>query len=126
MADAGIEAFRAGLAPDMLATVDALRAVVIAAAPALNERIKWNAPSFAVGDEDRVTLGIERKGGVRVVLHRGAKAKDAAGFVFDDPAGLAKWPAVDRGVMVFADAAAVAAKREALAEIVARWVVVTS
>ena len=121
-----IDAYMAGLAPDARAAVDALRAIVINAAPQLNERIKWNAPSFAIGDEDRVTLGIERKGGVRVVLHRGAKVKDAAGFAFDDPAKLAKWPAADRGVLTFADAAAVEAEREALRDLFARWIAATS
>lgn len=121
-----VDAFRAGLTPDLLATVDALRAIVAAAHPDLAERIKWNAPSFAIGDDDRLTLGLERKGGVRLVLHRGVKAKDAAGFVFGDPDGLATWPAVDRGIARFSDAADVAAKRDALLDLCARWIAATT
>ena len=121
-----VDAYLAGLAPEVRAAVDALREIVIDAAPQLTERIKWNAPSFAVGDEDRITLGIERKGGVRVVLHRGAKAKDSQGFAFADPAELATWPASDRGVLIFADADEVEVKRELLAVLFARWIAATS
>lgn len=120
-----IETFRQSLPADTLATVDALRAAITAACPDLVERLKWNAPSFALSpadDDDRITLGLERKGGVRVVFHRGAKAKDVTGFVFEDSAKLAKWLAPDRGVAVFADAAAVAARREALDDLCRRWV----
>ena len=117
-----IEAFRAGLDPETLRTVDRLRTIIAAAHPGLVERIKWNAPSFALGDDDLVTLGLERRGGIRLVLHRGAKPKDPAGFAFDDPAGLARWPEVDRGVMVFQDLAAVEASAEAVGDLCARWV----
>lgn len=117
-----IEAFRAGLDPETLATVDRLRAIVASAHPDLVERIKWNAPSFALGEDDLITLGLERRGGVRLVLHRGARPKDPAGFSFDDPAGLARWPAVDRGVAVFPNADAVEAEAEALRDLCARWV----
>ena len=116
-----IDTCRATLDPDILAMVDALRGIAAAAGPDLTERIKWNAPSFAVGDEDRITLGLERKGGVRVVLHRGAKAKDSAGFDFPDPDRLATWPASDRGVLTFATLAEIEDKRAALGDLFARW-----
>lgn len=125
-----IDAFRQSLDAETLAIVDALRGVITAGSSGLTERLKWNAPSFAVApagdDDDRITLGLERKGGVRVVFHRGAKLKDATGFVFEDSAKLAKWPAPDRGVVVFADAAAVAAKREAFSDLCARWMDATT
>ena len=124
-----VEAFRQGLDAETLATVDALRRAIAIAHPSLTERLKWNAPSFALGsgdDDDRITLGLERKGGVRVVLHRGAKVKDSSGFVFEDSAGLAKWPARDRGVMVFADVPAVEAKRAALENLCERWIAATT
>lgn len=115
-----IEAYRASLAPDVLAAVDALRAIAAAAHPNLSERIKWNAPSFALGDEDRITLGLNPKGGVRAVLHRGAKVK-ADDFRFDDRDGLAQWPAPDRGVLSFADAGDIEEHRAALLDLFTRW-----
>lgn len=61
-----------------------------------------------------------------MVLHRGAKVKDATGFGVADPAELAKWPAPDRGVVVFADAAAVGAKAESFSDLCARWLEATA
>ncbi|ATC34281.1 DUF1801 domain-containing protein [Caulobacter vibrioides] len=114
--------FLARLDPETRSMVERLRAIVNSAAPVLAERIKWNAPSFALGDDDLITLGLERRGGVRLVLHRGAKPKDTVDFRFDDPGRLARWPAPDRGVMVFKDLQAVEATAPALRELCARWV----
>jgi hypothetical protein len=116
-----VDAFRAGLDEDVRQVVDLLREIIASAHDGLAERIKWNAPSFALGDDDLITLGLERRGGVRVVFHRGAKPKDAAGFIFEDPAGLARWPAADRGVAIFGDRDAVAEQREALRDLCVRW-----
>ena len=110
----------------MRATVDALRAIIAASNPELTERIKWNAPSFALADDDRITLGIATKGAVRVVLHRGAAVKDAGDFRFDDPGGLAEWRTADRGVMTFANADEVEMRREALQSLFARWLEATA
>lgn len=117
-----LQAWLANLSPENRTLVDRLRGIVRTGAPELDEAIKWNAPSFADGDQDRVTLGLERKGGVRVVLHRGAAVKDAADFFFEDPAKVAKWPSADRGVATFADVSAVEAKASALEDLIRRWV----
>ena len=114
--------FLASRDPETRSTVERLREIIAAAAPGLNERIKWNAPSFALGEDDLITLGLERRGGVRLVLHRGAKPKDVSAFRFDDPAGLARWAAPDRGVAVFQTAGDVDARSEALRDLCARWV----
>ncbi len=98
-----VERFREGLDAQTLQTVDAIRPIIAACYPGITEGLKWNAPSFALGGDDRITLGLERKGGVRVVVHRGAKPKVLGGFSFDDRDGLARWPAPDRGVIVFQD-----------------------
>lgn len=116
-----VEAWLGALGTKERAMIDRLRAIVRAAAPGLDESIKWNAPSFAEGSHDRVTLGLERKGGVRVVLHRGA-AKSKVVVDFEDSDGVARWPSHDRGVATFASLAAVEAKSFALEALVRRWV----
>lgn len=121
-----VEVFRKKLDLQTLETVDAIRSIVSAAHSGLQESIKWNAPSFALGGDDRITLGLERRGGVRVVLHRGAKTKDSAGFSFDDKTGLARWPAPDRGIMVFSNIAEVEQHAAALSELCSRWLAATS
>jgi hypothetical protein len=78
------DGFRRTLDSNTLAIVDALRAIISSARADLTEWIKWNAPGFAVSDDDRITLGIEHDGAVRLVLHRGAEKKKAP-FAFEDP-----------------------------------------
>lgn len=117
-----VEAWLGGVSATDRAGLDHLRAIVSSAAPDLTETIKWNAPSFADGDQDRVTLGIERKGGWRVVLHRGATVKDTAGFAFEDSSKVARWPSADRGVATFADLSAAEASAADLEDLIRRWV----
>lgn len=122
---ADVERFREALNVGVLQTIDAIRAIVAHSHPGLKEGIKWNAPSFKLGDDDLITLGLERSGGVRVVLHRGAKLKAVDGFHFDDPDGLARWPSPDRGVIVFRDQADVAQRADALSNLCSRWLAAT-
>jgi len=116
-----VEAYLESLSPEDLARVNRLREIVRSAGPDLAEDIKWNAPSFSRNGTDCVTLGIERKGGVRMVLHRGAKTQSTAGFSFDDTDGIAKWPAADRGVVVLGSVDEIAEQEDALVRLVARW-----
>ncbi|MGL4542184.1 MAG: DUF1801 domain-containing protein [Polymorphobacter sp.] len=114
------------LKPGDRAMVDALRALAQAAHPGVTEHIKWNAPSFCVDGDDRITLGLQPKRGVRAVLPRGAKVKDATGFAFVDNAGLATWPTVDRGVLSFKSEAEIAAVAPAITDLFARWLAATT
>lgn len=117
-----VDAWLDSLSPGDREAVDRLRRIVTSAQPGLTETIKWNAPSFADGDQDRVTLGIERKGGMRLVLHRGVEVKDAAAFRFDDPEAVAKWPAPDRGVVSLKTLAEIDARGLAIARLIRRWI----
>ncbi len=121
-----VGAYVAGLDAATSAMVTQLRALALVAAPGINERIKWKAPSFGPGDDDRITLGLDPKGGVRVILHRGATAKADAGFRFDDPSGLIRWAAPDRGVLGFRTAAEIDAARSEIADIFTRWLAATN
>jgi hypothetical protein len=119
-----VETWLAGQTANVREGVERLRALVRSVEAPWEETIKWNAPSFAIGGEDRVTLGVERKGGWRVVLHRGAAVRDD-GFSFDDPDGLATWPTPDRGVVVVRDLAVLSAMEPALTDLIRRWVAAT-
>lgn len=116
-----VEAFRNGLDPETLATVDALRALIAATDARLHEGFKWNAPSFRLGTDHCVTLGLERKGGVRVVLHRGVLKKDAGNFNFDDPDRLAVWPSKDRGILIVRSLSELQTIRHKITDLVCRW-----
>lgn len=120
-----VEAWLAAQTPDIRSAVERLRAIVLNAADGVTEHIKWNGPSFCIDGDDRITVGLAPRGGVRAVLHRGVRVKDATGFVFPDDSGLIQWAAPDRGVVAFADEAAVAAHAEAFADICRRWLEAT-
>ncbi len=127
MTSAAVEAWLAALDPAVRPAVDRLRAIVRDAAGAATvETIKWNAPSFAHRGADRVTLNLGPKGSLRLILHRGAKAIDDPGVAFADPAGLARWPAPDRGVVSLRAAAEVDAKAAAIGDLVRRWIAAPS
>ena len=119
-----VGAWLAACPREAMPAIEALRAVVRTAGPDLVEGIKWNAPSYAQDGADRITLGLEKNGGVRIVLHRGA-GNEVAGFSFEDPAQLARWPAPDRGVLTFRSAAEVEAQRNLLTDLLTRWLEAT-
>ena len=108
------------------AEVETLRGLILDAVPDLVERIKWNAPSFGPGNDDRITMRLHPGDRVQLILHRGAKAGADDLFRFEDPDKLITWAAPDRGVITFADADDLAQKSEALAAILRRWVAMTT
>jgi len=107
------------------AEIEALRRLILDAVPDLDERIKWNAPSFGRGD-DRLTMRIHPGDRVQLILHRGAKAGADDFFRFEDPEKLIAWAAPDRGVVTFKDAGDLEEKSAALPEILRRWVACTT
>jgi hypothetical protein len=121
-----VDRYRTALDSDILNLVDAVRNIVASADPHLTEGIKWNAPSFAIKGEDRITLGLERKGGIRVVFHRGAKPQPLHGFRFDDVDALAEWPAPDRGVVKFRDRADLERRAKEFGDLCVRWIAATN
>jgi hypothetical protein len=120
-----VGAWLAARTPDIRGAVERLRAIVLGAGDGVTEHIKWNGPSFCIDGDDRITIGLLPRGGVRAILHRGVKVKDATGFAFADDSGLIQWAAPDRGVVTFADEAAIAARADAFADICRRWLEAT-
>ena len=121
-----VDAYLDGLQHARKADVAALRLMILAAVPDLVERIKWNAPSFGLGDDDRITMRLHPGDRVQVILHRGARAGADDFFRFEDPDGLIAWAAPDRGVITFHDADDLAGKSAALSEVLRRWIACTT
>jgi hypothetical protein len=108
------------------AEIETLRKLIHDAVPGLEERIKWNAPSFGKGEDDRITMRLHPGDRLQLILHRGAKAGADDLFRFEDPDRLISWAAPDRGVVTFADSADLASKAEALKPVLQRWVACTT
>lgn len=101
----------------------ALRRILLAADPSVGEGIKWNAPSFRTPAEWFATFHLRAKQGVQVILHLGAKKRDASPRdAIADPAGLLQWLGPDRATVVFRDAADVEAKADAFTAVVRQWI----
>lgn len=118
-ADALLRSLKHPMAED----IDALRAVILKAHPGLTEGVKWNAPSYSVDGEDRITFQLRAKDKILLVFHRGAKKKapPKRGRLIEDDSGLLEWAADDRAIATFR-AGEVAPKKKALAAVVKRWV----
>ncbi|WP_240231899.1 DUF1801 domain-containing protein [Devosia lacusdianchii] len=121
-----VDAYLDGLQHARKAEIETLRRAILDAVPGLRERIKWNAPSFGLGDDDRITMRIHPGDRLQLILHRGAKAGADDFFRFEDPDKLLSWAAPDRGVVTFRDADDLDTKLTALPEVLRRWVTCTT
>ncbi|MBW7454197.1 DUF1801 domain-containing protein [Paenibacillus sepulcri] len=100
--------------------IEAVRTIILSADKQISEHIKWNAPSFCYGNEDRMTFNLHGKGFFRLVFHCGAKLKDGTAQkpMFEDATGLLDWAVSDRALVRFTDMNDVEAKKEKLVELV--------
>ncbi|HEX6811001.1 MAG TPA: DUF1801 domain-containing protein [Planctomycetota bacterium] len=115
------------LKPELLA----LAKLILGASPEIQAGIKWNSPSFKTADWF-ATINVLGGGrpprpadppALRLILHRGAKRKDAKKPEIADPAGLLQWLGEDRALVALdADSFAKAKTRTALRAIVREWV----
>lgn len=108
------------LKPSMLL----VRETILAADHGITEHIKWNAPSFCYGGDDRVTFNIRNKDHLLLIFHRGAKVKDTkcVRHLVDDPTGLLDWPADDRATLRFSSLDDAENKSDLLTMIVRQWI----
>lgn len=106
------------------AEIDALRRVILAADSRLHESVKWNAPSYAIGEMDCFTMRIlPPKRQVQLIFHRGAKPQSPpAERLIADPLGLLAWKGNDRAVMTFSDMAAIESSATAIGSLIRAWI----
>ena len=107
--------------------IEEVRTIIRNADGRLTEHIKWNAPSYCIDGEDRITFNLQGKGFFRLIFHRGAKVKESAGKepLFEDSTGLLEWVAGDRGIVKLKDMEDVHAKRDKLTQLITKWIEVT-
>ncbi|EGG38127.1 DUF1801 domain-containing protein [Paenibacillus sp. HGF5] len=108
--------------------IEEVRSFILSVDDRITEHIKWNAPSFCVQGEDRITLNLQGKGFVRLIFHCGAKVKDhdIKGTLTEDTAGLLEWASYDRAIVKIVDIHDLEQKKEQLKAVIARWIEVTS
>lgn len=108
--------------------MEVTREIILSANKELTEHIKWNAPSFCINGDDRITFNIYKNDCLLLVFHRGAKVKDAKGKgpLFHDPTGLLEWVSPDRATVKLTSLLDVTAKKAKLKTVVKQWISITS
>lgn len=109
--------------------VDVLRDLILSTEPELKEHIKWNAPSYVVDGEDRITFNLMNKqGAVKLVLHMGATRKeDKKGApIMKDESGLIEWSSDIRGMITVTSIEDITANISSLKNIIKDWLSIPS
>ncbi len=98
-----VDEYLSGLDDDRKSLVEELRKYILAEAPYLTERIKWNAPSYIKDGEDRITFNtMNKEQVVKLVFHMGAtKKEDKKAQPILKDAYLVEWVSDIRGYMTF-------------------------
>ncbi|MBN8732351.1 MAG: DUF1801 domain-containing protein [Acidobacteria bacterium] len=125
--DGEAQAFLDALEHARKAEILTLRAIVLGADKRIAEGVKWNSLSFRTGGEKGewfATVNLREKQGVGMIVHFGAKknAISESGVAIADPAGLLRWLAKDRAVVVFRDGAELTVKTAALQTLLREWI----
>jgi len=121
---ATVAEYLADLEGDKLKQVELLRSMILKLNPDLIERIKWNAPSYALEDDDRVTFAMNKTGITTLVLHMGAARKEdkTAQPVLADDHGLLEWKSDIRGLMAFDSSQEITERADDIADVLSRWI----
>lgn len=103
--------------------LEAVRLTILTVSPKIEEGVKWNAPSFHIGENWFATVNLRSTKAVQLVLHLGAKARpDLKAFRVADPNGLMEWRGKDRALVTLGAKGDIAENRKALEAIVRAWI----
>ena len=124
-----VEEFVNDLNDDKQSQVGMLRDLIPSTEPQLEEHIKWNAPSYVLDGEDRITFNLMNKEGVvKLVLHMGATRKeDKKGTpLMQDESGLIEWSSDIRGMITFNSSTNISSNATSLKKIIKDWLAIPS
>lgn len=122
-----VDKFLSGLDEDRKAQVEKLRQYILEAAPSLKENIKWNAPNYVQGNEDRITFNtLNKERVVKLVLHMGAtKKEDKKGQPVLPNAPLIEWASDIRGYMSFSNLEEILSNEREIKRTIHDWLALT-
>jgi uncharacterized protein YdhG (YjbR/CyaY superfamily) len=118
-----VSEFLEDLSDDKKAQVQALRDIIIVE-PGLTEHIKWNAPSYVLDGEDRITFNLRNKEeAVKLILHMGVTRREdkKAKPILDDTSGLVTWSSDIRGILSFNSLDDIESKKDSITEVIKQW-----
>ncbi|MCU0695944.1 MAG: DUF1801 domain-containing protein [Myxococcaceae bacterium] len=99
-----VDAFLEALEHPLRDDVVRVRRWVLDAAPGVSEAVKWNAPSFRVGNDFFATFHLRSTTEVQLVFHTGAKKRAQPKAIVLTPAAarLVEWLSEDRALVALA------------------------
>jgi len=119
--------FITSLTPEKAQQVNVLRESILSSRPDLKEHIKWNAPSYALDGEERITFNVKNKADqVSLIMHMGATRKEDtdARPVLETDEGLVRWNSNIRGVIAFKNLEDVRAKLAVVLRVLDAWLAI--
>jgi len=116
---AAVDRFMAATVHPCKDAIQALRELILAVHPGIEEGIKWNAPSYRTTDYF-ATTNLRDKVGVGIILHLGAKVRMDA-VAIDDPQHLLNWHGANRASLSFSGIDDVRKHGAAVTAILAQW-----
>jgi hypothetical protein len=129
VAEKSVEEFLNDLDSDKRLQVDTLRDLILKSETQLEEHIKWNAPSYVLDGEDRITFNLMNKQGVvKLVIHMGATRKEnkKGSPVMRDESGLIEWSSDIRGMITFHTIENINSNLNPLKKIIKDWLSIPS
>lgn len=124
-----VDEFLNDLSDNKRLQVSALRDLILSTEPKLKEHIKWNAPSYVLDGEDRITFNLMNKQGVvKLVLHMGATRKeDKKGApIMKDESGLIEWSSDIRGMITVTSIEYITTNMNSLKKLIKDWLSIQS
>jgi len=119
-----LDEFLNDLSSDKRQQVDTLRGIITKTEPRLEEHIKWNATSYVLDGEDRITFNLMNKQDVvKLIFHMGATRKeDKKGApIMQDESGLIEWSSDIRGMVTFTSLEEISSRLPVLQKIIREW-----
>lgn len=117
-----VDALLAKAGHPLQADIDYLRGVILGVDPDIGEGVKWNGPSYRLGD-DFATVHMRATDGVCVILHTGAKKRaKPLDMTVEDPGGLLEWLAKDRCMARLGSGKTLRANRKAFEAVLRAWI----
>jgi uncharacterized protein YdhG (YjbR/CyaY superfamily) len=121
--DPAVVAYLRDLDHPLTKEIEAVRLIILGAAAAISEGIKWSVPSFRSEKEWFATFNVRAKDSVQLILHLGARSRrDLKAFKLADPKGLVKWLGKDRAMVTLGAGRDIVANKKALEAIVRAWI----
>lgn len=123
MANPTVDTFISNLPSPAREDVQQLRSIIKRVDSNLSEQIKWNAPSFCMDGDDRITFNMMPKGGYRIIFHLGAKLKieKPKANIIEDPFGLLQWASTDRAILTLKNRDEINAHENAIKQLAGDW-----